>query len=143
MSKRVFILQPLPHPSRGLAKAEIDNSPDGYAVTIKDATRSLEQNAAQWPYLAGFSKQLQWPVNGAMCRLTEDEWKDILTAAFEKEVSPRLAMGFDGGVVMLGRRTSEFGKKKFSEWYEFLQAAAALKGVEPIYKSARYVPDDQ
>lgn len=143
MSKRVFILQPAPHPSRGLAKAEIDSSPDGFAVTIKDATRSLEQNAAQWPYLAGFAKQLQWPVNGVMCWLSEDEWKDILTAAFEKEISPRLAAGFDGGVVMLGRRTSKFGKKKFSEWYEFLQAAAALKGVEPIYKIGHNVGLDK
>ena len=72
-----------------------------------------------------------------MTWLTKDEWKDILTCAFEEEVKPRVAMGFEGGMVMLGRRTSKYSKKKFSEWYEWLQAAAALKGVTPVYKNGR------
>ena len=134
--KQTFVLQPKPHPSRELAKQAIDNAPDGFGVVIKESDRTLEQNAAQWPYLEGFSKQLQWPVNGRMCWLSRDEWKDILTAAFENETSPRIAVGFDGGIVMLGRRTSQFGKKKFSLWYEWMMAAAALKGVTPVYKSA-------
>ena len=135
--KQTFILRAPPNQSRELAKRAIDNAIDGCAVIIRDAKRTDEQNAAQWPYLLGFSKQLQWPVNGEMCWLTKDEWKDILTCAFEEEVKPRVAMGFDGGMVMLGRRTREFGKKKFSEWYEWLMAAAALKGVTPIYKNER------
>jgi hypothetical protein len=120
---------------RKMACADIMGAPDGYWCKIVQPNRTLDQNSAQWPYLEGFSKQKQWPVNGVMCWLTEDEWKDVLTAAFEKEVNPRLAAGFDGGVVMLGRRTSQFGKKKFSEWYEFLMAAAALSGVTPVYKN--------
>ncbi len=98
-------------------------------------SRTLEQNCAQWPYLTGFAQQLQWPVNGKMCWMSEEEWKDVLTAAFEKETDLRLAAGFDGGVVMLGKRTSKFSVKKFSEWMEFLIAAAALKGVTPVYKN--------
>lgn len=135
--KLTYILRPYPHPSREGAKAQIDMSPDGTALTFHGATRTLEQNSAQWPYLEGFSKQLQWPVNGVNVWLSHDEWKDILTCAFEGEVNPRVAMGFDGGVVMLGRRTSKYGVKKFSEWYEWLMAAAALKGIEPIYKNGR------
>jgi hypothetical protein len=135
--KQTYILCPYPHPSRELAKRAIDEAPDGNAVIIKDAKRSDDQNSAQWPYLLGFSKQLQWPVNGEMTWLTDEEWKDILTAAFEEDVKPRVAMGFDGGMVMLGRRTREFGKNKFSLWYEWLMAAAALKGVTPIYKNGR------
>ncbi len=113
------------------------DAPIGWYARFSEATRSLEANAAQWPYLEAFSKQLQWPVNGAMTWLTPEEYKDVLTCAFEHEVQPRLAMGFDGGVVMLGRRTSAFGKKKFAEWMSFLEAAAALKGVTPIYKNNR------
>jgi hypothetical protein len=30
---------------------------------------------------------------------------------------------------MLGQRTSKYGKRKFSDWLEFLHAAAAIKGV--------------
>ena len=120
---------------RANAKRAIDQSPDGYIVTIKPPSRTDDQNSAQWPYLQGFAEQLQWPVNGVMCWLSKDEWKDVLTCAYEDEVSPRLAMGFSGGVVMLGKRTSKYGKKQFSEWMEFLKAAAALKGVTPVYKN--------
>ena len=125
----LFVLQPEPHPSRRLACVAIGQTPDGYIVQIKPPNRSLEQNAAQWPILEAFSRQLQWPVNGAMTELSAEEWKDILTAAFRRETA-RVAMGMDGGVVMLGARTSAFTKAEFSEWIEFLHATAAARGVE-------------
>lgn len=111
----------------------------GYAVIVKPATRTLDQNAAQWPYLLGFSQQLQWPVNGEKCWLTPEEYKDVLTCAFENETTPRLAMGWEGGVVMLGKRTSGYDKLKFAEWMEFLICAAAIKGVTPVYASEERV----
>jgi hypothetical protein len=139
--QRVFILQPAPHPARQRAvQFVLHEAPDGCAVTVAEPTRSVEQNAAQWPILEAFAHQLQWPVNGQMVWMTAEEWKDVLTAAFERE-RVRLAMAFDGaGVVMLGQRTSRFGKKKFSEWLEFLHAAAAERGVvvypEPVAQEA-------
>lgn len=127
--RRVFILQPLPHPARRLAAQFALEAPDGTAATFAEASRTLEQNAAQWPILDAFSKQLQWPVNGQMVWMTDEEWKDVLTAAFKRE-TVRLAMAFDGpGVVMLGQRTSKYGKRKFSDWLEFLHACAAGRGV--------------
>lgn len=136
--KRPFVLQPLPHQARRNAAQFCMEAPDGWCVTFEEPKRNLEQNAAQWPILDAFSKQLQWPVNGKMEWLTEDEWKDVLTAAFERE-SVRLAMAFDGpGVVMLGQRTSKYGKRKFSDWLEFLRAAAALKGVV-VYQEEAHV----
>jgi hypothetical protein len=127
--KRTFIIQPAPHPSRRNALEAVRTAQDGDAVTVGEQTRNLEQNAAQWPILDAFSRQLQWPVNGRMEWLSDEEWKDVLTAAFERE-NVRLAMAFDGpGVVMLGQRTSKYGKRKFSDWLEFLHAAAAIKGV--------------
>jgi hypothetical protein len=101
-------------------------------VTVAEPTRSAEQNAAQWPILQAFAEQLKWPVNGEMAKLTAEEFKDILTAAFKRETA-RVAMGLDGGVVMLGVRTSEMGKREFSEWLEFLHSTAALRGVELEY----------
>jgi hypothetical protein len=115
--------------ARLMAVREVQRAPYGYMVTVGEPTRSLAANAAQWPYLQAFADQLEWPVNGKMCKLTPDEWKDILTAAFQQETA-RLAMGLDGGVVMLGQRTSKFSKKKFSEWMEFLIATAADRGVK-------------
>lgn len=121
--------------SRRRAHAGVENAPEGYIVTVQEPTRSLEQNAAQWPILQAFADQVQWPVNGEMVWLTDVEWKDILTAAFQGE-SVRLAQGLDGGVVMLGLKTSKFGKKQFSEWLEFLHATAAAKDVDLHYLEA-------
>ena len=111
------------------AQFALRDAPTGCVVKFMDATRSLEQNAAQWPILQAFSDQLLWPVNGERVRMSDDEWKDVLSAAFRRE-SMRLAQGLDGGVVMLGMRTSAMGKKQFSEWLEFLHATAAMRGVE-------------
>jgi hypothetical protein len=102
-------------------------------VTVEQEKRSIDQNSAQWPILDAFSKQLQWPVNGHMVTMAPEEWKEVLSAGFKKE-QVRLAMGLDGGVVMLGKRTSKFTKAEFSEWLDFLNATAALRGVdlEPV-----------
>ena len=99
-----------------------------YMLTVKQETRSQAQNRLMWPLLECFSKQLQWPVNGAMVDMEPQEWKDVLTAAFRRE-SVRVAMGLDGGVVMLGLRTSTFTKAEFGEWIEFLYATAEARGV--------------
>lgn len=133
MDKQIVFL--IDDQRKSYAKQLIDQAPNDYVCEIKEKTRTLEQNAFQWPYLQGFSEQMQWPVNGEMTWLSKEEWKDILTAAFEKETNPRLAAGFDGGIVMLGRRTSKYGKKQFAGWMEWLIAAATLKGVEPVFKN--------
>lgn len=126
MSKRTFILSHAE--ARRRAHAAIDESPDGFVLTLSEPTRNGDQNAAMWPILDAFSEQLEWPVNGRMVTMTPDEWKDVLSAAFRKEQA-RLAMGLDGGVVMLGLRTSKMGKREFSEFLDFLQATAANRGV--------------
>lgn len=129
--KRTFILRNDDVRRRVIQYAT--EAPIETAVTFGELTRSLDQNAAQWPILQAFADQLQWPVNGQMVWLSDEEWKDILTAAFEGE-RVRLAQGLDGGVVMLGRRTSKFGKKKFSDWLEFLHATAAARDVDLHYR---------
>ena len=137
--KRHFVLQPEPHPSRKLAAAQCALQPDGAHVLFDpDPSRTLEQNCYQWPYLEGFSQQLLWPVNGEKVKMSREEWKDVLTCAFEEDVKPRLAMGLDGGVVMLGKRTSKFGKKKFAEWMTFLMAVADLRGITPVFKNGEF-----
>ena len=98
-------------------------------LTLAPETRTQAQNRLMWPLLTQFSRQLQWPVNGAMVYMPPDDWKDVLSAAFNQE-SARLAMGLSGGVVMLGQRTRKFTKPKFAEWIEFLYATAAMRGIE-------------
>jgi hypothetical protein len=102
-------------------------APADYVVTVAEPSRNLGQNAAMWPILEAFSEQLEWPVNGRMEKLTAEEWKSLLSAAFRKE--QRIAQGLDGGFVMLGHRTSRFSKREFSEWLEFLKSVAVDRGV--------------
>ena len=105
-----------------------------WILTIKLETRTQAQNRLMWPLLTAFSQQLQWPINGQMVTMEPDDWKDVLSAAFHGE-TVRVAMGLNGGVVMLGQRTSKFTKAQFSEWIEFLYATASLRGVKlPAWK---------
>lgn len=110
--------------ARQRAQQAVAQAEEGYVVTIKPPTRSLEQNAALWALLGEFSARLQWPVNGRMVTMAPEEWKDVLSAAFRQETA-RLAMGLSGGVVMLGSRTSKMSKREFSEFLDFVHAVAA------------------
>jgi len=109
-------------------------------ITIEPETRTLANNRAQWPILNAFADQLLWPVNGAMTKLSGEEWKHILTAAYRQETA-RVAMGLDGGMVLLGHRTREFKRGEWSDWMEFLNSVAADRDVKiPMNKgeAARY-----
>ena len=79
---------------------------------VCEERRSTAANAAQWPILEAWAGQRQWPVNGTLQSLSSEEWKDILTAA------------------LLGRRTSRYGKKRFSEWLDWLNAASHHAGIK-------------
>jgi hypothetical protein len=113
--------------ARRRAAQDCMTAPEGYVATVSEPTRSLDQNAAQWPILQAFAEQKQLMVNGKMEYVSDEEWKDVLTAAFNEELN-RVAH-WKGRMVLLGQRTSKFGKARFSEWLEFLHAAAAEEGV--------------
>jgi hypothetical protein len=121
--------------ARQRALEAVKTAPDGFAVSVAEPTRSLSQNSAQWPILEAFAQQLEWPVNGRMTKLDADDWKAILTAAYRRELA-RVAPGLDGGMVLLGARTSKFSKQEFSGWLEFLHAVAADRGVT-VYADER------
>ena len=125
--KRIIVVDG--EPRRAIALEAVRTVPLGYVVTLAEKTRTNAQNAAQWPILEAFAEQLLWPVNGKFVKMTSEEWKDVLTAAFRNETT-RLAMGLDGGVVMLGMRTSNMSKKMFGEWLEFLHSVADDRGVK-------------
>jgi hypothetical protein len=116
--------------SRNLIINAVLNAPTGFLVVIQPDTRTLQNNRCQWPILSAFAKQLRWPINGTMQYISDEDYKDILTAAYRQEMT-RIAQGFDGkSVVMLGHRTREFTKEEWPEWMEFLNWAAAEKGVK-------------
>jgi hypothetical protein len=126
MAKKVYILA---NPTaRQNAIEAVKSAQDGFKVTVAEPTRSLDANALQWVILQAFSEQLAWSINGVMTKLEPEDWKTILTAAFRQEGN-RVAQGLDGGLVFLGMRTSKMSKKEFSDYLEFLNATAVLRGV--------------
>ena len=131
MTKRVFKL--VHAQARANAANAVQEAPHGYCVTVSEPTRSLDQNAAMWPILQAFADQLQWPVNGEMVWMEPEDWKAVLSAAFKRE-SVRVAMGMDGGMVMLGSRTSKFSVREMSEFIEFLHATAVARDVDIRYR---------
>lgn len=100
-----------------------------FVVKVQEMQRNLDQNALMWALLDCFEKQKQWVVNGALCWLESEEWKDLLSAAYKQETQ-RLAQGLNGGVVMLGMRTSKMRKKQFAEFIEFIYATGAYYDID-------------
>jgi hypothetical protein len=112
---------------RAYAKTLIDGADDGWIVSIKEPTRTNEQNALLWSLLQDLSDQVEWPVNGVAQKLTKEDWKDLATAALVSE--QRVAAGMDGGCVFLGRRTSTLSKRVFSDLVEVIRAFGSRHGV--------------
>ncbi len=109
--------------ARQRAREAIASAPEGYVVTIKQPTRSLEANARLWVLLDCLAKQIVW--HGQ--RLTADEWKDVMTSALKRH---RVVPGVDGGFVVLGMRTSQMTRAEMSELQTLIEAFGADQGVD-------------
>lgn len=126
MDKQVFVLS---HPlARRNAAHACANAPEGYRVEIKPRTRSLAQNDMLWSILTDISRQAQFVVNGALVSVAPEEVKDILTAGLRRET--RMAMGIDGGMVLLGQRTSKMTVREMAQLIELAYAFGNERGVE-------------
>lgn len=126
MDKQVFILS---HPlARRNAARAVSEAPDGHRVEIKPRTRTLGQNDFLWSVLTDISRQVDFVVNGEAVKVSPDEVKDILTAALKRET--RMAMGIDGGMVILGHRTSKMTVKQMAELISLAHAFGDGKGVQ-------------
>lgn len=109
--------------ARRRAVEAVRTAPEGYAVSVKPATRSLDQNARLWAMLTDVSKQVVWYGK----RLAPEDWKHVFTASLRKlSVVPNL----DGsGFVALGLSTSGMSKRDFSDLLELIFAFGAEQQV--------------
>lgn len=108
--------------ARQAAMRQISQAPEGYVCIVKEATRSLEQNARLWAMLTDVSNQVVWHGH----TLTPEEWKCVMTAAMKKQ---RVVPGVDGGFVVVGARTSKMGVREMGELMELIEAFGAQQGV--------------
>lgn len=103
-----------------------------------DRKRTVSQNAKLWPMLTDVSKQIDWPHtdevgNWKIGKMPPMPWKAVLTAAFEKTTT--MAQGWEGGTVMVGASTSNYGVRKFAEFIEFIYACGSEREVKWSEKS--------
>lgn len=101
---------------RGLAAGPV-------LLSLGRPRRSLDQNSLLWPLLKDISRQVDWYGQ----RLTEEEWKDVFSAALKKQ---KVVPGLDGGFVVCGQSTSKMPKALFSEMIELIYAFGAEHGVK-------------
>ena len=77
--------------------------------------RTLDQNAKMWAMLTDISRQVDWYGE----RLTPENWKDMITAALNRQ---KVVPGIDGGFVALGSRTSKMSIKEMIDVIDFAYA---------------------
>lgn len=113
--------------ARCLSVIETAGNAGSLMVKVSGVIRSLDQNAKMWPMLEDFARDARILVAGQPVKLDADDWKAILTAAFEGET--RMVPGLSGGFVMLGARTSQYTKDKMADFIEFMYAEGGPRGV--------------
>jgi NinB protein len=109
--------------SRANAIEAIKTAPQGYCVSIKAPTRSLEQNALMWSVLNDIARQVEWYGE----KLTSEDWKTMLTASVKKQ---KTRPGIDGGFVVMGTSTSKMTVSEMTELIELAYAFGDDKEVQ-------------
>lgn len=114
--------------ARRLAREAVDAAPDGYVVTIKEPTRSSEQNRLLHAALTDVAEQVEW--HGK--KLSLDVWKRLCTAAWLREIgeSPEMVPALDGkGFDVIFERTSTLTVPQMTSLIEWVLAFGAQNGV--------------
>ena len=109
---------------RALAKRLIDAAPNGAVVTVKDATRNLDQNSRMWASLSDVSRAKpegrMWP---------PETWKAAFMHSLGHEVI--FADGLDGsGPFPVGFRTSRLSVKRMADLITVIQEYGDRHGVQ-------------
>lgn len=124
---------------------------ESVVVTIAPPSRDSDTNAAMWVALTDLAEQVGWkparwrdnvmieegryvllaaePMTkyGIVRRLTAEDFKDVLTAAYKR---PRMFGGIDGGIVAVGMRTSTMSKRQVCDLIALAQAFGSALDVE-------------
>jgi hypothetical protein len=97
-------------------------APTGSVVTIREASRSLDQNAALWAALEDVAK-----AKPEGREHDTETWKCLFLHKLEHEL--RFEIGLDGRPFPMGFRSSHLSKAQFSDLLESIHEYGARHGV--------------
>ena len=108
--------------SRFLARQLVDRAPDGAVLTIKESTRTLDQNARLWAMISDVSRAKP---EGRMH--TPEVWKCLFMHACGHAV--QFEQGLDNKPFPVGFRSSRLTKAEMSDLMEFVTEYGSRHGV--------------
>lgn len=115
---------------RRLAHRLVDAAPFGAVLTIKEATRTTDQNSKMWAMLSDIARAK--PEGRVM---TAENWKAAFMSALGHEILWQ--PGLDGGPPFpAGYRSSRLSKSQMSDLIEFITEYAARHGVAMVEMEA-------
>ena len=120
MSRAALVLS-----SNDIRKRAIDwiqKAPFGTRVEYKAPKRSIPQNDRLWLILTAVSK-LDWRGQ----KYSPADWKDYFMHAYRGE---KWMPAEDGGMVPIGRSSSDLSKHEFGELMELIQAFCARQNIK-------------
>jgi hypothetical protein len=101
-------------------------APPRTVASLKGVKRSIPQNARLWAMLTDIARQATW----AGKKRTTEEWKDLFTAAVKTAGGGLEAVpGLEGGLMILGLRTSEMSVAEMADLQTYIEAWGAQNGV--------------
>jgi hypothetical protein len=114
--------------ARALAGSAVRQAPDGYVVTVKPGTRSLDQNAKFHAICEDIARS---PIEFGGCRRTAEEWKVLLVSGHATATgrTSELIRGLEGELVQLRESTAAMSKERSSSLIEYTTAWAVSHGV--------------
>jgi hypothetical protein len=108
--------------ARQYARELIDAAPEGWIATVKEPTRSTEQNARMWAMLSDIAN-----AKPEGRQHTPETWKCLFMHALGHQA--RFLMGLDGEVFPVGFRSSDLSVKEMAALISFIDAWGSERGV--------------
>lgn len=108
--------------SRAMAKRLVEAAPMGAVLNIREAKRTVDQNAALWAKLSDISRAKP---EGRMH--TPEVWKALFMSACGHAC--QFENGLDGKPFPVGFRSSRLSKQEMSDLLEFVTEYGARHGV--------------
>jgi len=108
--------------TRQKAASWVAKAPAGTRVEFRGPKRSLDQNERLWLCLSVVARRAVW--HGQ--RYTPEDWKDYFMHAYR---GGKWMPSEDGGMVPIGRSTSNLSKQEFGELLTLIEAFCARNDV--------------